>query len=194
MSRPHPRRWVATLALLALLLAGTALADVRQELHAAYVKLLAVKSYMATMQELPTGKTVMVMEFQAPDRYRMTMPGQPPNLIIGDTMVMHAGGREMRIPLPKGTLQKYRNEDAIRELERGSLVEAQGVGTVGGQPARIYRHRTQVNGKPAESLVWVAIASGHVLQLETRGARGGKDMRILYSEIDSPRIRIEAPK
>lgn len=196
MSPILPGRRVVLAALLALLAVFplAASADPRQELHAAYRKMMALKAFKTTLVDLSTGKTAMTMEYQAPDRYRMTMPGQPPQLIIGDTMVMTMNGQTMRIPLPKGSLPKVRNEEGLRELERGSLVEAQGAGMVGGKPARIYRHTTQVDGKPAQTLVWVGVASGLPLQIETRGAKGGKDMRLLYSDFDSAKIRIVAPK
>ena len=38
------------------------------------------------------------------------------------------------------------------------------------------------------------VASGLPLQVETRGAKGGKDVRLLYSDFNSPKIRIDAPK
>ena len=195
MFRRLPPLLAVLLATCWLAVAGmAAAADARQELHAAYRKMMAATAFKATLVDLGTGKTAMTMEFQAPDRYRMTVPGQPPQLIIGDTMVMTMNGRTMRLPMPKGSLPKVRNEDGLRELERGSKVEAAGTGLVGGQPARIYRHTTQVEGKPAQTLVWVGVASGLPLQVETRGAKGGKEVRILYSDFNSPKIRIEAPK
>jgi outer membrane lipoprotein-sorting protein len=190
---------LAGAALATLALAGPVRADDRQDLHQAYRKMMSLTRFKATMVELPSGKTVMTMEYQAPDRYRMSMPGQPPQLIIGDTMVMTMNGQTMRVPMPKGSLPKMRNEDALREIEKGSLVTSEGMGAVGGQPARIYRHTTQVNGKPGQTLVWVGVASGLPLQVETRGAGSkngvrGKDVRLLYSDFNSPKIRIDAPK
>lgn len=175
-------------------LGADARADDRQDLHQAYRKMMALTRFKATMTDLSTGKTGMTMEYQAPDRYRITVPGQPPQLVIGDTMVLTMNGQTMRMPMPKGSLPKMRNEDALREIEKGSLVTSEGMGTVGAQPARIYRHSTQVNGKPAQTLVWVGVASGLPLQIETRGAKGGKDVRLVYSDFNSPKIRIDAPK
>ena len=183
---------VTALACLALPLPGRA--DDRQDLHQAYRKMMALTRFKATMTDLSTGKTGMTMEYQAPDRYRITVPGQPPQLVIGDTMILTMNGQTMRMPMPKGSLPKMRNEDALREIEKGSLVSSEGMGTVGGQPARIYRHSTQANGKPAQTLVWVGVASGLPLQVETRGAKGGKDVRLVYSDFNSPKIRIDAPK
>ena len=184
----------ASIALACLAAAGTAAADPRQDLQAAYRKMAALTAFRATLVDLSTGKTAMVIDYQSPDRYRMSAQGRPPQLVIGDTMIMTVEGRTMRMPMPKGSMPRMRNEDALRELEKGSRVEAAGAGTVGAQPARIYRHTTQVNGQPAQSLVWVGLASGLPLQVETRGGKGGKDVRILYSDFNSPKIRIEAPK
>ena len=161
MFRRLPPLLAVLLATCWLAVAGVAAAaDARQELHAAYRKMMAATAFKATLVDLGTGKTAMTMEFQAPDRYRMTVPGQPSQLIIGVVVGITLGV----------------------------------TGLVGGQPARIYRHTTQVDGKPAQTLVWVGVASGLPLQVETRGAKGGKDVRILYSDFNSPKIRIEAPK
>lgn len=182
-------------AALALAFAGTALADARQDLHAAYLKVLALKSYKATMVDLRSNKTVSVVEFQAPDRFRITVPGSMSSVVIGDTMYMNAGGRSMTVPMPKGTLSKYRNEDTLHDLERGAVVSSEGPGTVGSQPARKYRFNTESNGHASSSLVWVGVASGLVLQVETSSNQGGKaaSMRILYSDFNSPTIRIAKP-
>ena len=185
---------LTTLALSCLAVAAASAADARLDLQAAYRKMVALTAFKATMTDLSTGKTAMTMEYQAPDRYRMSIPGMPPQLVIGDTMVMTMNGQTMRMKMPKGTLPKVRNEEALREIEKGSAVQAAGMGTVGAQPARIYRHTTQVDGKPVQTMVWVGVASGLPLQVETRGAKGGKDMRIVYSDFNSSRIRIDAPK
>jgi hypothetical protein len=96
IERPMSRRLrpllLALLAVSAFLPAVAALADDRQDLHAAYRKMMALTGFKATMVDLSTGKTAMTMEYQAPDRYRMTVPGQPPQLIIGDTMVLTMNG------------------------------------------------------------------------------------------------------
>jgi hypothetical protein len=44
-------------------------------------------------------------------------------------------------------------------------------------------------------VVWVGLASGLVLQLETSSTQGGKasNMRILYTDFNNPTIRISKP-
>ena len=154
------RRALATL--LALSFAGAAFADARQELHAAFVRNVALKSFKATMIDLSSNKTVSVVEFQAPDRFRVTPTGAPSSVIIGDTMYMSLDGRTMKVPLPKGTFAKYRNEDAIKDLEKGTVVESRGVGRVGTQPARTFRFLSakDKNKDQYTSTVWVGVASG----------------------------------
>lgn len=46
------------------------------------------------------------------------------------------------------------------------------------------------------SMVWVGLRSGTVLQMDTAGKNAGRpfSMRVLYSDINSPAIRIAAPK
>ena len=182
-------------AALCLAFAGAALADARQDLHSAYLKMLTLKSYKATMVNMGSNKTFSVVEFQAPDRLRMTMEGRMTTILVGDTMYMTVNGRSMVMPMPKGTLSKYRNEDTLREIEKGAVVTSEGPGMVGSQPARKYRFKTVYNGHPSDSVAWVGVASGLVLQVETSSNQGGKaaNMRITYSDFNNPTIRISKP-
>ncbi len=182
------------LALLAFAFATSAWADARDELHTAFLQNLELKSFRASMIELPGKKVVSTVDFVAPDRFRVTPSGQPASLIIGDTMYIQAGGRSMKIPLPKNMLGKYRNEAAIADLEKGATVEGLGAGMVGTQAARKYRFTT--SGENAvTSTAWVGVGNGHVLQIETSGKAAGKSysMRILYSDFNSPAIKINTP-
>ena len=131
-----------------------------------------------------------VVEFQAPDRYRMTMAGQPPSVVIGDTMYMTRNGKTMKMAMPKGTFGKFRNEDAMAELEKGLVVESLGPGMVGARPARRYRF-TSTTDKQASRPAWSGsgVASGLVLQVETSGKNAGRPfaMRVSYSRLQQPR-------
>jgi outer membrane lipoprotein-sorting protein len=185
----------ALVALLALGFAATAAADTRQELHAALTRNLALKSFKATMTDLTSNRTMSIVEFRAPDRYRVSPAGQPPSLIIGDTMYLQREGRFMKIPLPKQMLGQYRNEAAIKELEKGMSVESLGPGTVGTEPALKYRWLN--SGKQqSTSTAWIGVRSGLVLQVETSGKAAGRPfaMRVVYSDFNSPSIRIDPPK
>ena len=75
MSRSLRDLTLAAAALATLALAGPVRADDRQDLHSAYRKMMALTRFKATMVDLSTGKTGMTMEYQAPDRYRITVPG-----------------------------------------------------------------------------------------------------------------------
>lgn len=184
----------ALLAVLALSFAATAAADTRQELHKAFTQNLTLKSFKATMVDLTSNRTVSTVEFRAPDRYRISAAGQPPSLIVGDTMYIQREGSFMKIPLPKQMLGQYRNEAAIKDLEKGMVVTGLGPGMVGTEPALRYRWLDGKNA--ATSTAWISVRSGNVLQVETSGKAAGKPyaMRIMYSDFNSPSIKIDAPK
>ena len=191
----------ALLLLAALLAAGVApagsAADPRQDLHKAFVHNLALKSYKATMTDLKSNRTASTVEFQAPNRYRITMSGQAVSVIIDDVMYMTHDGKTMKVPLPKGTIGQFRNEATIAELEKGARVTSIGPGLVGKEPAVKYGFATATasGGDQANSTAWISARSGHVLMVETAGKHGGRDyaMRVVYSDFDSPLIRITAP-
>ena len=66
-------------ALFALTFATAALADTRADLHSAFTRNLALKSFKATMVDLGSNHTVSTIEFQAPNRYRISPAGGPPS-------------------------------------------------------------------------------------------------------------------
>lgn len=189
----------ALLLLVALLSAGAATAgsasDPRQELHKAFVQNLALKSYKATMTDLKSNRTASTVEFQAPNSYRITVPGQAVSVIIDDVMYLTHDGKTMKVPMPKGTIGQFRNEATIAELEKGARVTSIGPGLVGKEPAVKYGFVTASGGDQANSTAWISARNGHVLMVETAGKHGGRDyaMRVVYSDFDSPLIRITAP-
>lgn len=170
-------------------------ADPRQDLHKAFVQNLALKSYKATMTDLKSNRTASTVEFQAPGSYRITVPGQAVSVIIDDVMYMTHDGKTMKLPLPKGAIGQFRNEATIAELEKGARVTSIGPGLVGKEPAVKYGFATASGGDQANSTAWISARSGHVLMVETTGKHAGRDyaMRVVYSDFDSPLIRITAP-
>lgn len=185
----------ALLAMLAFAYAASAAEDPRQDLHTAFVRNLELKSFRATMTDLTSNRMMSTVEFQAPDRYRVTAAGRPASLIIGSTMYLNNQGKFMKIPLPKQVVGQYRNEAAIAELEKGSTVESLGPGMVGSEAARKYRFTGNAGTPASTSTAWIGVRSGRVLQVETAGKAAGKvySMRVVYSDFDSPAIKINIP-
>lgn len=193
MFRPAACR--LSVALLALAFAGGAAADARSDLHAAFLKNMAAKSYRASMTDLGTGKPVSTVEFQAPDRYRISVAGGPTSVIANGNMYMQVNGRSMSMPLPKGMLENYRSDAAWKNMESETLIRDAGPGMVGAEPARKFHWIT--SGKNASTGdAWVGVTSGRVIQVETASKPGAKatGVRVRYSDFDSPAIRISPPK
>ena len=169
----------------------------KDDVHKAYTRFLGMKTFRADIDS-STGKLKLKssLEFQAPDRYRVTNEGQPSNLIIGDTMHMDMNGSMMKIPMPglKDMIAQYRNPKMLAELEAGTAVESLGIEVLNMQPTRKYRYTTT---KPhvTSNLMWVSVATGDVLQIESNGNIGKKPFHTLirYSQYNSPAIKISAP-
>jgi outer membrane lipoprotein-sorting protein len=175
-------------ALLCLAASGTAFADARSDLHAAFGKTLAAKSYRATMTDLSTGKQVSTVEFQAPDRYRISVPGRPASVIAGGFMYLEANGQAMKVPLPAGMMDQYRGDAAFRQLEATTVFTSLGMDKVGAEPARKY-HWVSSGKTGGDGNAWVSVRTGQVLQVESHGK-----VRVAYSDFNSPAIQIVPPK
>jgi hypothetical protein len=174
-------------ALLCLAAAGSALADARADLHAAFAKNMAARTYRSTITDLATGKLVATVEFQAPDRYRVQPAAGPVSVIAGGFMYLEANGQAMKVPLPAGMMDQYRGDAAFRQLEATTVFTSLGLDKVGAEPARKY-HWVSSGKTGGDGNAWVSVRTGQVLQVESHGK-----VRVAYSDFNSPAIQIVPP-
>jgi len=179
-------------ALVALAFAGHAAADARADLHAAFQKNLSAKTFRATMTDLATGKQVSTVEFQAPDRYRIQANGM--NSVIADgKMFLVVNGQSMTVPLPAGTLEKFRSDAAWKRIEQDTQIQDAGMGAVGMEPAHKF-HWINTGKNPGSGDAWVSSKSGYVIQIETSEKSSKKGaVRVSYGDFNSA-ISISPPK
>jgi hypothetical protein len=155
---------------------------------------LAAKSYHVTMTTATAkGEMAMEMDFVAPDRYRMKTP-MGTQYVVGDTMYMTMNGRTMKMPLPKGQMDSYRDTAKFAHHKATMTVDVLGNEAVDGQTATKYLVRnTQPN--PSESMMWVGV-DGYPLKVEVEGNPNGQIARttIRYSRFNDPTITVEPPQ
>jgi hypothetical protein len=192
--RPVHRRRFAWLLVPLSLFAAAAWAGPKEDMKALSVKFLAVRSYHVVMTNSDKRVPKTEMDFVAPDRYRMQTP-MGTQIVIGDTMHMSIDGRTMKIPMPKGMMTQWRENDRMfREIDL-LQIEALGTEAIDGKPAKKYR-MTQTARKPAtSSLIWVG-ANGYPVKMETTGTAGKhtSTVTVLYSRFNDPTIRIDVPR
>jgi outer membrane lipoprotein-sorting protein len=190
-----PRYALATIALTCAL-ATAASAGPKDDLHAALSKFLAQTSFRGDIDGNMAGRsTHSTIEFQAPDRIRVTTQGRPPVVMIGDTMYMNANGHAMKVPMPAGNpMTQYRDASILAQLERGMLVEDLGLDSIDGMPTHKYRYTVE-KPQPSTSMIWVSMKSGLPMQVQTSRAVMGKPINtiIRYSKFNDASIKINAP-
>lgn len=171
------------------------IADPKAEVLAAMEKFMAARSYHVAMTaDSPRGAIRNEMDFVAPDRYRMDMPGVGVQTIIGDTMYLNTDGRIMKVPMPAGTAAQWRDPAGFAQARDTMTVEAQGSETVDGIPTRKYLLRL-TQPQPAEMTLWIGNDRYPVqMKIRSAGQGGMADIAMRYSRIDDPQIRIEAPR
>lgn len=168
----------------------------KDELHAAFAKFLAAKSFRASVINANKGETLSQMSFVAPDRYRIDAKGHV-SVIVGDTMYTDLGGGRLQ-PLPVPGVGKiaaqYRNPEFVDEIARGMQVELVGDGSLDGEPVRVYAY-TMTQPVKAQCKAWISLASGLPLQVESSGSFMGHASltRVRYSAYNDPSIHIDAP-
>lgn len=156
-------------------------------------KFLAVNSYRATLIDPATGKTTADLEFVAPDRVRIRMPGGMSQTIVGRTAYMSMDGKTMKTELPAGTPSiADTSKQALAGLD-AAKVEYVGEESVDGVEARVYRTVTE----SGENKTWIATDSGLPIKAEAMAtAPTGAPSRILmvYRDYNDPGIVIDIPQ
>lgn len=184
---------------LAALLASVAGAGPREEVNAAIDKFLAARSFHASMTMSGARPMSHLLDFVAPGRYRMRMPGMGDQTIIGDTMFLNIAGnggpaKTLKVPMPKGTLSQWRDPARLADNAAGMSVTALGEVLVGGAPAKKYR---VVHSKPQPSTMtlWVG-RDGYPLQIVSSGQAEGQNVTttIRYSRFNDPSIKVPVPQ
>lgn len=181
---------------LALAVAGSVWAAPKDDVHAAFSKFLAAKTFRATVTDVKTGQQVSAMEFVAPDRYHLHPSKGPDTIIVGDNGWMNMNGRMTPMPIPVGKMiAQYRNERVQRELESGMSVADAGSGSVDGEPAHAYTY-TVTEPVKTDVKLWISDKTGLPLQIESQGSFMGKPTmtRVRYSDFNNPAITVSAPE
>jgi hypothetical protein len=182
------------LALFFLGVAATAHAGAKEDLHTTFSKFLAQTSFKGTTTATLGGRTIhSVVEFQAPDRYRVSSEGRPPSVIAGGFMYININGHFMKMPTPMA-LAQYRDPNVLAQVESSLTAKDLGLDSVAGAPAHKYQY--DIAGPHASTVtIWVSVASGLPIQLQNSGQAMGKTVNttIDYSNYGDPTIKISAP-
>ena len=176
--------------------AASPLATPKQVIRNSMQRFMDLRSYHATMQLDGGVRGAMTNEvdFVAPGRFRMTMPGLGTQTIIGDAMYMSVDGRSMKVPLPAGTLTQWRDPARLDENAATMTIQAQGRDRVDGTPARRYLVH---NSKPQPSDVTMWIGGDDLpLQIRVSGSAQGHTTTttIRYSRFNDPSLKIDPPQ
>ena len=192
----HPFRLLLAVA---LSLPALAQAGPRDDVHAAYTRFLAAKSFRATVTDVKKGQQLSQMDFVAPDRYHIRNgQGQMEQILIGDDAYTLIDGKRVKLPMPIKVgriVGQYRNQSTLDELARDLEVTALGDDSVDGIATKVYAYTVT---EPARSdvKVWVGVASGMPVQLESQGRFMGvkSTTRLRYYDFDDGTIRVERPQ
>jgi hypothetical protein len=186
----------ATNAVADAMAAMSPVATPKEAIRKSMQRFMQARSYHATMQldGGPRGAMSNEVDFVAPDRFRMAMPGMGTQTIIGDTMYMSVDGRSMKVPLPAGTLTQWRDPAKLDENAATMTAEAQGRDSVDGTPARKYLvHNTRP--QPSDVTMWIG-NDDLPLQIRVSGSAQGHatTTTIRYSRFDDPSLKIDPPQ
>ncbi|HEX8635764.1 MAG TPA: hypothetical protein VF703_16565 [Pyrinomonadaceae bacterium] len=150
----------------------------------------------------------ILIEYAAPDRYRMTGEGQAGGagkafkmeyvIVGGATYIKTPDGRWVKTPVDGGEMIKaFRDPKMLDELAKTADVKFVGADTLDGAPMLVYQY-TQNNpmGMKLKSTAktWLSVADGLPRQTETEGEFNGRKSKTLITMFDyNADIKIDAP-
>ncbi len=171
---------------------------------------LDAKSFRAHMTSSHSdGKTSkMLVEYVAPDRYRMVNEGQDGDagkgfnveyIIVGGATYMKIGnGNWAKSPVDAGAIVKgFRDPKMLEELAKKTDIKFLGAETLDGTPMLVYQYE-QDNPLGMQvkttSKSWLSVADGRLRQTESEGEFKGVKSKTLVTITDyNADIRIESP-
>lgn len=181
---------------LALSVVGTAQADPRAEVVAAFEKAMDDGSYRMHMSaDTRKGKVESTMDVQWPDRFRMKTDGGE-FIILPSGTWMNMGGQWMKSPVNMGQMIQGYTKDAMEQgVAAIQQVTLMGEERVQGCDAKHYSYSAKGEfmgvKSDAETEVWVCQDSGLPIQLKSN-ERGKKDVVTMVYDWDAD-IDIRAP-
>lgn len=150
----------------------------------------------------------MVIEYVAPDRYRMVSEGQSGGenkvpgqefIIVGKTTYIKGpNGQWAKAPFDMGEMVKaFRDPKVLDELAKTADVKYVGAETLDGVPMLIYEY-TQNNpmglNLKSQAKTWLSVADGLPRKTETEGVFNGVKTKTLMTLSDyNSDIKIESP-
>lgn len=190
------KRSVLLSALLLLPLSGTALADARADVVAAFGKVVADKSYHATITTEGKRGTTLRMAVQFPDRYHMVSPDAE-FIIVPEGTWMNMGGQWMKAPMNMSQMiAGYSKEAMEKGAESIGQVEFLGEETVEGCASKNYRYvqSGEFMGVRSNSEAVISICQTHGKPVRVVTGETGKKERVtVVYDWDAP-VNIRAPR
>jgi hypothetical protein len=169
---------------------------------------LDAKSYRAHVTSTLDGGTPnkMIIEYVAPDRYRMVNDVQVGGrgvsqefIIVGNGSYLKApNGQWIKSPVDASEIVKgFRDPKMLDELAKTADVKFVGPDTLDGAPMLVYQY-TQVNPMglkmTSTAKTWLSVADGLPRKTETEGEFSGKKTKTLVTISDyNSDIKIESP-
>lgn len=175
---------LALAALMALITPSILLADAYGDLMKVQTAFMNAKSWQAE-EHFSNGKTTVV-EYSAPDRWRIKPSPDVTELVIGDDVYMERNGRPTKLPFGGGMIKKmiqnagFSVKDEIRESLRDL-----GMQTLDGQSVHVYSYTS--HGVPETLYV-----GRNMLPVQAVVNDKKNTTTIKYSRYNTP-ISIEGP-
>jgi hypothetical protein len=180
------------LLLIASLLFATSASAVqpKAELLASWEKFAIASSWKARMLDLGKNRDLGTVEYQKPDRWRVSNPAMPaPSVIVAGKMHMQIDGRSFSLPAGK-MLDNFKWDDCFRKYGDSLIIQSVADDVLDSEAVRKFVY-TQSKPSKVDGIAWVSKKTGQVMRLHVTSKK--QTMQISYSNFNDPKIQIGAP-
>ncbi|MBX3297885.1 MAG: hypothetical protein KF736_00310 [Acidobacteria bacterium] len=171
----------------------------KDEVIRAAKKFLQLDSFSAEMRGEGTDALSMRLEYQAPDRFRIThnagAAAGTETILIGDASYMKMKGKWQKLPVNIGgkipTLRDAFSEEGLKTL---TDVKRESDDIVNGTPASVYSYRNKLPNEnyPFTSRIWIGKDSGLPMKIVVDYEQGALKQMVINYDTSTP-VSIEAP-
>lgn len=135
--------------------------DPKQALVDAYRGVVKLKSYRIVSTTTAKTTSTTILEYQAPDHFRMVTDRAETVVTPGATYVKYKGGKWAMAPVDVSELiARFREPKELKEIEASQDFKLLGPETVGGAATLVYQYTTALDGQKTVSKVWLIAGRG----------------------------------
>lgn len=168
--------------------------DPKQALLEAFKGLQHVKSYRIRSTTIARSVSTTLLEYVAPERFRMVTDRAETIVTRGATYIRYKGGKWAIAPVDVSELiAKFRDPKDLDEVAQAREIRLVGPELLDSVPTLVYQYVNGEASQPTTTKVWVKVSDGLPKKKEAGSEYGSEKIRSVQIIEYDPNISIQSP-